>query len=60
MNSNLIELLLSLNALTINLAKVKIKVVSLDHLITLKKIANRPQDRLDLKRLMKIKKIQKN
>jgi len=46
------------NCITVDLGKVKVKVVSLDHLIILKKLANRPQDKLDLKRLMKIKKLQ--
>lgn len=36
--------------------KISLRVVSLDHLILLKKLANRPQDKLDVKRLLEIKK----
>lgn len=42
-------------AISIKIGKHNIKVVSLDHLILLKKIANRPQDKLDVKKLTKIK-----
>jgi hypothetical protein len=40
----------------VELGKVSVRVVSLDHLILLKKLANRPQDRLDVKNLLAIKK----
>jgi predicted nucleotidyltransferase len=40
----------------IMISGIEIKVVSLDHLILLKKLANRPQDRLDVKKLIQIKK----
>ena len=42
-------------SIIVNLGKVKIRVVSLEHLILLKKIANRPQDKLDVTKLLKIK-----
>ena len=44
-------------SLVISIDRVAIRVVSLDHLILLKKAANRPQDRLDVKKLQAIKKM---
>jgi predicted nucleotidyltransferase len=41
----------------VKLGKTHVKVVSLEHLIKLKKLANRPQDKLDVKRLIQIKKL---
>ena len=43
-------------SLVIDIGRVKIRVISLDHLILLKQAANRPQDRLDVKKLKAIRK----
>lgn len=42
-------------SMKVNLGKVTVRVVSLNHLILLKKLANRPQDRLDVKKLIAIR-----
>lgn len=41
---------------TVKIERATLNIVSLDHLIQLKKAANRPQDRLDIQRLKQIKK----
>ena len=44
-------------SILVPLKKVSVRVVCLEHLIKLKKIANRPQDKLDVKKLLEIKKL---
>jgi predicted nucleotidyltransferase len=43
------------DSICITLENKQIRVISLEHLILLKQIANRPQDKLDLKKLKEIK-----
>lgn len=44
------------DSVKITIDKLPLRIISLDHLIKLKKIANRPQDIIDVKKLLKIKK----
>ncbi len=47
-------------SIKVTIEKVSIRVVSLDHLIKLKTLAGRPQDKLDVKKLLAIKKAGKS
>ena len=45
---------------TVELGSVSVRIASIPHLVALKRLANRPQDLIDIEKLLEIQNIEKN